>query len=1207
MATDQPHDPNTPSDPNHPFGNLHPSDFDKPLMPLPGDEVPQEESTVLDSFAEINIETTPSDMLFDDMPLSESDLPTGDPLTEVVDLNDIPMASAADSALTDIVDLPLAEPLTGGSMSGKGLHYDPPEAMPIDPADALADLPPIHPAVAGSGWLDVPLPATPPPAASHSTGNSDIFSPQALGESDVIRSLANPSTSGSNILDAPLAGSSRFQVPEDATEDVSADLGALPQPGIEAVPSSELFSLDDLVVPDDDAPGTDIMSGPPSVPSADSLANFHLSNQGSDSGPDFNQIDRSEGGSHLFPDSDDEVDLGASDVNLMDPTRGSGILVDAGSSIFGGGGHGSKIDVNEIPLMGGGDGDDPTEAMLFGESPTEGASHIFDRGGSLIGDDGPAPSEIDYTGSPSSHPHFLSDVEKAEVSDLHDTSSDEGDIDWSLPKSDDSWQPSERMTALPGHEIDDDGSAAELDALLAAGKAAAAEEEPPARPARRPVEPARPTTKITKSAAESVESDASPNPRGWVIGTLIGLVAGVGGSFGIYASGLVPGFDGTATVPSVAAGRTSPSTSTPVASADDAQALLAAGDPTRALKSFEATGGDTVVVKAGRGQARWLARLREAAQAGTAVSADDAEFKKAEADLLAVVESADKATSDEEKQAAIRAQLSLGLMKEAAGDIAGAAKVYAEGATKFPAAKPIFETSATRLRLTQPAGKAQRLTPRQVEEFAGLIVVTVMAVQPAAGAEKAAPEAEAGFLFWEAANLAAQGDYVRATDTIGKARAAHDKRRLLLAGKGLNPLSDPLEQIFLRTCDDLRELWTLKASLYGHPQFGPIAKKDGIGPGLDKLIAIQKSVDDLQAMLTTAKTQAEKDKKTLTDDLTTLDKKWKDATEELTKLGMDKTKLEKDLTEAKKSLEGATTLVTDSQKKLKAAEANLLGVVKELKANKLIDEKDDPATALEKLPAVIKQASVAAASADAKKAAEALEAAGKKLEAAMAGEKKAKEEAVAAMAALEKSRADAEKAVTVARAETKAALDKVDAEAKKAATAAEAKAQAKIDEATAAAKKAEAELYGAKMALAAERKQAEAELNRKLIEKEEQLRKQLADARAGVTVPLTAAELLAKDRAQQAFQSGVDFYFAGRYAEAEAMFQRATKDDRSDARYWYFQGLSAWMQGNRTGADQAFKTGAEYETRGMPGTRSIASALERVQGPARQALSTYRP
>ena len=51
-------------------------------------------------------------------------------------------------------------------------------------------------------------------------------------------------------------------------------------------------------------------------------------------------------------------------------------------------------------------------------------------------------------------------------------------------------------------------------------------------------------------------------------------------------------------------------------------------------------------------------------------------------------------------------------------------------------------------------------------------------------------------MFWKAVNLAAAGKYADAVKQVTEAKAAHEKRAKALAGRGLNPLSDPLEQIF---------------------------------------------------------------------------------------------------------------------------------------------------------------------------------------------------------------------------------------------------------------------------------------------------------------------------------------------------------------------------------------------------------------------------
>ena len=70
---------------------------------------------------------------------------------------------------------------------------------------------------------------------------------------------------------------------------------------------------------------------------------------------------------------------------------------------------------------------------------------------------------------------------------------------------------------------------------------------------------------------------------------------------------------------------------------------------------------------------------------------------------------------------------------------------------------------------------------------------------------------------------------------------------------------------------------------------------------------------------------------------------------------------------------------------------------------------------------------------------------------------------------------------------------------------------------------------------------------------------------------------------------------------------KAVAASATDARYWYFLGLSKWSQGRTAEADADFKKGAEWESRAKPGRRQIGLALERVQGNARQALEDRRP
>ena len=322
--------------------------------------------------------------------------------------------------------------------------------------------------------------------------------------------------------------------------------------------------------------------------------------------------------------------------------------------------------------------------------------------------------------------------------------------------------------------------------------------------------------------------------------------------------------------------------------------------------------------------------------------------------------------------------------------------------------------------------------------------------------------------------------------------------------------------------------------------------------------------------------------------------------------------------EKAKELTASETKVTDAMKKLQAADDALSTVIKELKANKLLDEKDDGPAALAKLPDVIKSAALAATSADAKKAAEALALVKKQVDTlttdvktAEAAATKAAEEAKLASAAALKAKDEADekakKAADTAKAEVMKESDKLLAAIQK-----------KFDETSADLKKmtAEAATIAKRAQVETSIKLAEADAARaaevkKLIDQHtqdiERLTVQIADVRAGVKSPLAGPEVVANDRAIAAYGAGIDAYFARRYSDAESSFTAAVKDNPGDARYWYFLGLSAYELGHSADAEAAFKKGGDLESRYKPGSREVGAALERVQGNARKVLTPYRP
>jgi tetratricopeptide (TPR) repeat protein len=132
-------------------------------------------------------------------------------------------------------------------------------------------------------------------------------------------------------------------------------------------------------------------------------------------------------------------------------------------------------------------------------------------------------------------------------------------------------------------------------------------------------------------------------------------------------------------------------------------------------------------------------------------------------------------------------------------------------------------------------------------------------------------------------------------------------------------------------------------------------------------------------------------------------------------------------------------------------------------------------------------------------------------------------------------------------------------------------------------------------------------MKKEMATREERFSLLLAQARAGGPVPLTTGEKAAKERAGRVFGTGVVAFEAGLFDNAEAAFESATKEDPNDARYWYFLGLTRYAKGSTAPADEAFKKGAELESRSKPAASVISASLERVQGPSRRVLAAHRP
>jgi hypothetical protein len=107
-----------------------------------------------------------------------------------------------------------------------------------------------------------------------------------------------------------------------------------------------------------------------------------------------------------------------------------------------------------------------------------------------------------------------------------------------------------------------------------------------------------------------------------------------------------------------------------------------------------------------------------------------------------------------------------------------------------------------------------------------------------------------------------------------------------------------------------------------------------------------------------------------------------------------------------------------------------------------------------------------------------------------------------------------------------------------------------------------------------------------------------------VVVPL-AARAQQFGAADNLYSTGVQTYFGGRPAEAEASFSSLLQVDPKDPRAYYFRALSRMQQGRETEARSDMEAGAQMEAR-SPNRFDIGKTLERVQGPMRLRLEQYR-
>lgn len=1012
-------------------------------------------------------------------------------------------------------------------------------------------------------------------------GRSSVFSDSRSGtglgagaESDLFAGLTGVGDRGSSLFDDS-AKKTQKVAPAKDDEDI---FRALNSPGDSGNPSDAVPLMgEDVLDPFDARP---LFSGPPSSAKLADRLLAELADSGGFARPDFNAVDKSASGSNLFDDvTAMDIDLGpesgisgTSGLNWLDPNRTGTQDSGPGSSIFHKPGtmessDPGRVDLSQIPLMGSTDDtNDMAQLSDLAGPPSSVLKKELQKAMRELKAEGGISFDLPEVSDGSNAwgtPHSAIDPEMS----MH------------LPVTDDELElaapPSGGGVGLPKvKSLRKDSDSVFDDVLVGpeesgilvqkqasmSGSILQGMTSDKLRFQNETTQVAPPTrAKSPGTDALRVERRPARSKRGWLVAgasLAAGVASGAGGMYLAHTSFSKPGLTEGQQIAAAGAERWSKQS--------EAERALAAGDPDAALIAYRLLKTESPEIKAGRGQATWMARLRETAGKNQKLSATDAAVTAARADLQGVLEHPEGLLSPEEQKAGLRAALNLGLIHEATGKPNEAIKVYKEMAVKLPAFKKVFDSAGRRVTLMLHKTDGSKLPDNQYSIAAGTlwnladanrILLDFDTVQVI--------EDEAGFHFWEAVGYASTvpGSYTEALKSLDLARTAHATRRHKLIGMGLNPLSDPTEQIFLKTCDELKTLWTMKRQLYADPVVKAAGGKSTEAI-LKDLLAAQGNAKVLPAELA-ALTKKAADAEAATQ--TAL--KEREAAESSAKtLRADHDALAKQVADLNRTMADAKAAATTAAEKLKATEAALDPLFTKLKGAKLIDGNATREQALAALPKI----AVGGANADLAKELATLT---DRYTAETADAKKkitALETAVKDVVA--KSKSEREKAVAAVRTEQ------------------EAKITALANEARTAATKAEQER------LAFEQKKREIE---------EAFQVQLTAARAGAAVVVSDLERAKNDQADRAFANGVEDYNAGRFSGAERFFEAAVSKNPNDARYWYFLGLAKFQQ--TRDASEAFKKGADLEARNLPNSNEISMLLIDVQGAARLALNAARP
>lgn len=489
--------------------------------------------------------------------------------------------------------------------------------------------------------------------------------------------------------------------------------------------------------------------------------------------------------------------------------------------------------------------------------------------------------------------------------------------------------------------------------------------------AKKPVRPPEPEPAPTKTkpakgsgskraaavADDSTEEKTLPGKKGsgLLIGALVGALA-VGAAFaGVYTTGVIPNGEGgtasgkPATPPGTQPGAQQPGTN-PAPAAFDPQVAFAAGEASKAVQHYKTNAPANLDQKTDAGHVQVFAKAQALPPGGT-VAANDPDLQAARTNLQEVIAKPDALAEPGGVKRAVKASVALGVSYELTGDTKGARKVYTDAMERYPSYKSTFEALIDRLDATEPPapmGTSRRPDPRDAE----LLLAAVMLLQDTPAPK--GDDTEPGVYYWAAVKAANAGNYKLALEQIDKAKEAHVKRAPAFAGRGLNPLSDPREQVFAKSCDELKAYWKLRGAVSGNPDMIAAIQKDGgaLAKALDTFAKSSDAVTKAEKEATAARLEVKK----LEGEVAKLDKDAKAS--DKAKIEAEK-KLETALTDLKtseKKLETATTELKIAEKDVEAKQSALVSLVEVLKPVTPVPDKWGPGDLLSATKAVVARA-----------------------------------------------------------------------------------------------------------------------------------------------------------------------------------------------------------------------------------------------------------